>query len=135
MELLSFNSSCGINTRCCCSGPVYHQVINYGLEVVPYDFSIYPIWVARHMTLPVYKNRRLREMKYVAGCSAQSELFFRLLLKNTVRWVHSPAYPIFWNAPHGAHQPKSKLHPLTRPGKTWLAYLGPRNRNLRLKYP
>jgi hypothetical protein len=35
-----------------------------------------------------------------AGCSAQSELFFRLLLKNTVRWVHTPAYPIFWIAPH-----------------------------------
>jgi hypothetical protein len=38
----------------------------------------------------------------LAGCSAQSELFFRLLLKNTVRWVHPPAYPYFWIAPHGA---------------------------------
>jgi hypothetical protein len=34
-----------------------------------------------------------------AGYSAQSELFFRLLLKNTVRWVHIPAYPTFWIAP------------------------------------
>jgi len=33
-----------------------------------------------------------------AACSAQSELFFRILLKNTVRRTHRAAYPkIFLN--------------------------------------
>jgi hypothetical protein len=43
---------------------------------------------------------------HIAGYSAQSELFFRLLLKNTVRWAHLPAYPNFWIAPLGA-QPRN----------------------------
>ncbi|KAG0603408.1 hypothetical protein M758_10G091700 [Ceratodon purpureus] len=54
-----------------------------------------------------YKARCVVSSNHAGGCSAQSELFFRLLLKNTVRWAHSPAYPIFWIAPRGA-QPTSK---------------------------
>jgi hypothetical protein len=65
---------------------------------------------------------------YHAGCSAQSELFFRLLLKNTVRWVHTPAYYYFWTAPHGAPSTKSQtgthgLNPLRTMGSyvtTWM---------------
>lgn len=73
------------------------------------EVLLYPIRVARTRTLYPYNNRRLNCVQNEAKCSAQSELFFRLLLKNTVRWVHLPAYSIFWIAPHGAHQFKSKM--------------------------
>ncbi len=39
-----------------------------------------------------------------AVCSAQSELFFRLLLKNTVRRVQIAAYPNFLAASKEAHK-------------------------------
>jgi len=39
-----------------------------------------------------------------AVCSTQSELFFRLLLKNTVRGVQIAAYPNFLAASHEAHK-------------------------------
>jgi len=42
-----------------------------------------------------------------AAWSAQSELFFRLLLKNTVRRPHLAVYPNFWIALNRAH----KLNP------------------------
>ncbi|KAG0603329.1 hypothetical protein M758_10G085300 [Ceratodon purpureus] len=57
-----------------------------------------------------YKSRCVIVIPHTAECSAQSELFFRLLLKNTVRWAHRPAYPNFWIAPSGA-QPTSKPNP------------------------
>ena len=64
----------------------------------------------------------------MAGCSAHSELFFRLLLKNTVRWAHITAYPIFWIAPCGAHKHQN-LNPnflthRTRPSKLKLFRCG-----------
>jgi hypothetical protein len=59
---------------------------------------------AWHSHLYKYQCRRL--WNHWTGNSAQSELFFRLLLKNTVRWVHPSVYPSFWTAPHGAHQSK-----------------------------
>ncbi len=41
--------------------------------------------------------------EHIAACSAQSELFFRLLLKNTVRRVHIAAYHNFLVASKQAH--------------------------------
>jgi hypothetical protein len=65
-----------------------------------------PQALARAWHSHLYKAHRLNRWSHLTGCPAQSELFFRLLLKNTVRWVHWPVYLIFWTAPHRAHQSK-----------------------------
>jgi hypothetical protein len=76
--------------RMCCAGVIWLQYI------VPYLLELrFPRQSDHIIPSP-------RHTHYTAGCSAQSELFFRLLLKNTVRWAHSPAYPFFWTAPHRA---------------------------------
>jgi hypothetical protein len=67
------------------------QVLMVGVRAPPFSVQLCPVQTG-------YRGRREATAVKIVGCSAQSELFFRLLLKNTVRWAHTPAYPIFWTA-------------------------------------
>ena len=67
----------------------------------------YLINIAQKTSLLGYRNSHSLHSTHEDGYLAQSELFFRLLIKNIMLWVHISAYPIFEDAPHGA-QPTLK---------------------------
>ena len=70
-------------------------------------------------------SNMFRSSLHPTGCAAQSDLLFRLLLKNTVCWVHSPVYPSFWTSRQRAHQSnfKADVQQVAVKSKSWCLLL------------